>query len=133
MDDNSWEDLEEVPDRLKWSRIRWQKSLGLAANAEAAAESVGIKPVTYRAYERRSDGSKSIELGVSTIIRLAKKFGVSWVWLASGEGSPFDQPVTGPAAQVADAMRRADPDRQKLAADLALRVLINDRKDGTNN
>lgn len=55
-----------------------------------AAESLGIKPGTYRTYEH-APGTEGGRLpSVSELQRICKKFKVSWVWVATGEGLPQD-------------------------------------------
>lgn len=54
--------------------------------AKDAADSLGIKPGTYRTYERGlEDGGR--EPPISEIQRMARKFKVSWIWLVSGDGA----------------------------------------------
>lgn len=57
-----------------------------------AADSLGIKPGTYRTYERRkADGGRLPPL--SETQRIAKKLGVDWPWLATGDGRPDGEPA----------------------------------------
>lgn len=120
-----WEECEGSWDRLRWARMRWQESGGISPNAEAAAESLGIKAGTYRAYERRPDSSKHIPLDDQTAARFAKKFGVSWIWLLKGEGSPdADMENLSPQERrMIDALREAPEARQAAAADAIIQLL----------
>ena len=120
-----WQETEGTWDRLRWSRIRWQEGQGVSPNAEAAAESLGIKAGTYRAYERRPDSSKHIPLDDQTAAKFAKKFSVSWVWLLKGEGTPdADMENLSPEERrVINALREAPKDRQAAAADAITQLL----------
>ena len=120
-----WQDTEGTWDRLRWARMRWQEASGLSPNAEAAAESLGIKAGTYRAYERQPGSSKHIPLDHQTAARFAKKFNVNWTWLLTGEGSPdaSDDALTPRERQMIDALREAPEARQAAAADAIIQVL----------
>lgn len=120
-----WQDCEGTWDRLRWARMRWQEASGVSPNAEAAAASLGIKPGTYRAYERRPDSSKHIPLDDQTAPPLAKKFGVSWIWLLKGAGSPDAdiESLSPDERRVIDALREAPKARQAAAADAITQLL----------
>ena len=61
--------------------------------ASDAADILGIKPGTYRTYERRkADGGRLPPLSESQ--RIARKLGVNWPWLATGNGRPDNEPMT---------------------------------------
>lgn len=113
-----WQDCEGTWDRLRWARMRWQEGLGVSPNAEAAATSLGIKPGTYRAYERRPDASKSIALDHQTAPPMAKKFGVSWLWLLTGDGSPDTIELTPNEQRLISAYREAPEARQTAVVDV---------------
>lgn len=89
--DRGWQALEGPWDRLKWARLRWQRKAG-AVNPKAshAAEALGIEPGTYRTYEREPGSSKHTPYDHQLAIQFGRKFKVSWPWLLTGEGSPFD-------------------------------------------
>lgn len=118
-----WQDCEGTWDRLRWSRIQWQERIGVSPNAEAAAESVGKKPGTYRAYERRPDSSKHIALDHQTAIEFGRKFGVSWEWLLTGKGSPTDQQLSPAQERLVRALWDVPEERQDAIAS-ALEALI---------
>jgi len=120
-----WQDTEGTWDRLRWSRMRWQEASGLSPNAEAAAESLGIKAGTYRAYERQPGASKHIALDHQTAARFAKKFGVNWTWLLTGQGEPdaSDDHLTPTERRMIDALREAPEARQAAAADAIIQLL----------
>jgi hypothetical protein len=55
--------------------------------AKDAAESLNIKPGTYRTYEvGKADGGRAP--AITEMQRMARKFKVNWIWLLTGEGSP---------------------------------------------
>ena len=120
-----WEECRGTWDRLRWARVRWQEGQGVGSNAEAAADSLGMKPGTYRAYERRPDSSKHIALDHQSAARFARKFGVSWTWLLTGEGTPDDKgdQLTPSERKMIDALREAPEDRQAAAADAIIQLL----------
>lgn len=89
MDETEWSRLREPWERLKWARRYWQRQSGAASTASAAAESLGLQENTYSAYERSPDSSKHTTLDHQRAIEFGRKFKVSWVWLLSGEETPF--------------------------------------------
>lgn len=109
-DDGSWDGLP------RWERVRWARSRKFET-ATAAAESMGMRPNTYSAYERRPDSSKHTALDHQAAARFAKKFGVRWEWLLSGEGTPWPggEP-DAPAMRVVNAMNGLSRDRQEEIA-----------------
>lgn len=118
------DDLNEPHERLRWARIRWQEARGISSDAGAAAESMGLNKHTYRAYERSPDASKHIPLDHQRAIQFGRKFGVSWIWLLTGEGSPeeVDQ-LTPNERRIIDALREAPEARQAAAADAIVQLL----------
>lgn len=120
---DAFENLEGTWDRLRWARMRWQEKRGVSPNAVAAAESLNIKPGTYRAYERTPDSSKHIPLDHQTAMLVARKFGVSWQWLLTGVGTPEDISLTPNELKIIDALREAPEDRQAAAADAIIQLL----------
>lgn len=82
--DESWRELREVPERIRWARLRTEFS-----RPTALAVSLNIKPGTYRTWEQlKADGGRIPPL--SELQRVAHKLKVSWQWLATGDGTPFD-------------------------------------------
>lgn len=79
----NWTSLKET-----WERMRWARMSAGFEKAKDAADSLGIKPGTYRTYERPTE-NEGRGPPLSEIQRIAKKFKVSWIWLASGEGVPM--------------------------------------------
>lgn len=114
--DRGWEGLEDPPDRLRWARIRWQRKAGaIRQTAEDAAASLGIKAGTYRTYERRAGTSKHTEYDHQLAIQFGRKFKVSWPWLLTGEGTPFDH-LAPTQARVMRVMATMDDERQEEIA-----------------
>lgn len=124
--DRQWESLREPNERLTWARMRWQERNGVGANAAAAAESLAMRPHTYRAYERDGRASKHTALDHQRAVQFARKFGVSWRWLLTGEGTPDDQSMaelTPIERRVIDALREAPEARQTAVADAIEQLL----------
>lgn len=121
-----WDNLSEPHERLRWARMRWQQVKGVKADATAAAESLGMKPHTYRAYERSPDSSKHTELTHQRAISFARKFGVSWEWLMTGKGTPdttTTSELTPSERRVIDALREAPEARRTAVADAIEQLL----------
>lgn len=96
--DGSWQQC-----RDQWERLRWARLRAGFDRAKDAATSLGIKPGTYRTYEvGKADGGRAPTL--TELQRIARKYKVSWVWLATGEGDP-DQ--ASPDERLALAAQRA--------------------------
>lgn len=120
-----WRDLREPHERLRWARIRWQDSKGISPDAGAAAESLAMNKHTYRAFERSPDASKHMALTHQRAIEFGRKFGVSWTWLLTGEGTPDpkESQLTPTERRVIDALREAPEARQAAAADAIVQLL----------
>lgn len=121
-----WENLSEPHERLRWARMRWQVAKGIKPDASAAAESLGMKPHTYRAYERPPGASKATELTHQRAITFGRKYGVSWEWLMTGKGTPDTTTVselTPTERRVIDALREAPEARQTAVADAIEQLL----------
>lgn len=87
--DQPRDELQEVPERIRWARQNRTQFVTM----KSAADSLGIKPGTYRTYEQLKANEGRVP-PLSEIQRIAKKFNVSWQWLASREGGPDDAPKT---------------------------------------
>jgi len=107
-----WTDCEGSWDRLRWARLAKTKF----DTAEAAAESLGMKPNTYRNYEREPGGSRHKPLDHQHAIRFARKFKVNWIWLLTGEGSPDTPDITPAQERILQATRGASEEDQARAA-----------------
>ncbi len=116
---NSWRLQSEGHDRLRWARVYWQKRAN-AVNPSAtdAATSLGMNANTYRAYERGPGSSKFIPLDHQAAIRFGRRFQVSWIWLLTGEGTPFDEDLPPQQARVVTAMAQISEDDQAVLADM---------------
>jgi hypothetical protein len=112
MDDRDWGRLKEPWERLRWARMRWQSNAGGFGSARAAAESLGMNEGTYAAYERGPEASKHIALDHQRAIQFAKKFQVNWVWLLTGDETPFGRSEA--EDRVVKAMAAATPERQAM-------------------
>lgn len=116
----------EPHERLRWARVRWQDRKGIKPDAGAASESLGLKPHTYRAYERAPGSSKHTELTHQRAIEFGRKFGVNWEWLMTGRGSPDDMPateLTPTERSLIDALREAPEARQTAVADAIMQLI----------
>lgn len=71
-------DLSTKNGRLKWARINAN-----FRSARSAGVAMGLKPSTYPAHE---NGQNQFEEDAAKLY--GKTFGVSWVWLLLGTGSP---------------------------------------------
>lgn len=109
--------------RDRWDRIRYARMAAGFERAKDAADSLGIKPGTYRTYERGpEDGGR--EPPLTEIQRMARKFKVSWIWLATGDGEPQNDILTDErAAAIAKKRRQVDPDKQDDAFNAVMGVL----------
>jgi hypothetical protein len=90
MDDMQWLYLDEPHDRLRWARLHWQRKNGGATTARAAAEALGMQENTYSNYERDPAKGNNRGFDHNLAIRFGRKFKISWVWILTGEGTPFD-------------------------------------------
>lgn len=104
----AWQDL-----RYRWERLRWARLNRTDFDqATAAAESLNIKPGTYRTYEYPL-GEGGREPSISELQRICKKFKVSWVWVASGEGSPDQGVIADEHIQLVAQKAEKIPDDKK--------------------
>ena len=118
-DDKSWENLREGWQRVRWARERWQRrTKGAVGKASEAAESLGMKPGTYRTYERDREISKGSTLTVSTAERFARLFGVSDIWLLTGRGSPFKGSAGSHLMRIIRVLEAMPDEKQKAIADM---------------
>lgn len=132
MTPDDWTVLAEPWERLKWARVQWQAAAGVVnGTAKDAAECLGMKEGTYRAYERPPDASKHIALDYQAAIRFGRKFRVSWTWLLTGEGTPFDDQLPEHQERVLRAMAAADEEKQKAVADM-VEALLRAGRTGTD-
>lgn len=115
--DDSWRNLAH-----RWERLRWARLRAGFDRAKDAAESLGIKPGTYRTYEY-PEGENGREPALTDLQRICRKFKVNWIWVAAGQGTP-DEGVIDPRANAA-VQRAADipADKQDDAWSAVMGVL----------
>lgn len=117
MDDSSWIGLNEAWQRVRWARLHWQRKIGSATTARAAAESLHLSENTYTAYERDpGEGKKSTPLTHQRAIEFGRKFKVNWAWLLTGEESPFER--TDAQIRAMGLMALVDEEEQQRVADI---------------
>jgi len=117
--DDGWRRADEFADRLRWARTQMRFE-----RAGDAADSLGIKPGTYRTYERRkADGGRLPPL--PEVQRIARKLGVNWPWLATGDGRPDSEPTTHDdrVARFVEMLLDVPADRQHDAINAAEAVI----------
>lgn len=111
--DERWKDCKETWERVRWARLQ----TGKFDQAKAAAESIGIKPVTYRSYENPTNPRVP---PVAEAVKIGAKFKVSWSWLLTGKGNAYDtkarfgEMAEQYAANVSEE-KRADAERAALS------------------
>lgn len=116
--DESWRDLDEL-----WQRIRWARKRSAFDSGKDAAISLGVKPGTYRTWERPKE-EEGREPPLTEIQRMARKFKVSWVWLAAGEGTPTSELVADERlSSIARKAQDIPADKQDDAWNAAISVL----------
>lgn len=91
MNSGDWSNLRDPWERLRWARLHWQTQAGGATTATAAAESLGMQQNTYTAYERAPDASKHTPIDHQRAMQFGRKFKVNWVWILTGEETPFNR------------------------------------------
>lgn len=123
MDDTSWSTCEELWERLRWARLNSSAQM----DTKAAASAIGVSVETYRAYERAPGASKSLNIAPQNIIALARRWKVSWQWIVSGEGTPFDKALSSAQVRVVSALDRASPEEQERVVS-AIEMLLTGTK-----
>lgn len=127
---DDFSDLKETWQRVKWARMKWfARSDAIENTAKRAAESLGLSVSTYSQYEREPGTSRSTPLNIEYAKRFAKKFKVNWLWLLTGEGTPFGEQQAGPMLRIENTIKSLTPEEQERAAQL-IEVAFS-RKDGT--
>ena len=115
MDDSTWLELEHPWERVKWARLYWQGKNGSATTAKAAAESMAMEENTYSAYERPpgdpATKRKSTPINHQRAIQFGKKFKVNWVWILTGEETPFER--TEAQTRAVELMAALDEENQE--------------------
>lgn len=118
MSDETWRQIEDAPDAV-YLRIAWARThLTEFTRPIDAARALHIKPVTYRTYEvPKWEGGRIPPVPIAQSI--AKKFGVSWAWLVSGKGSPYETieptPLMVISNQLAERLEKVPEDKRQDA------------------
>lgn len=113
-----WQDLAEP-----WERIRWARRNAQYERAKEAADILRIEPNTYRSYERATADAGRIPK-IEVMKRIAKQFGVSWVWIADGEGHPeAGVPADDGSRAIVEKVSQLPKDKRADALSAALSVL----------
>lgn len=87
-----WQELREFWERMRWTRLHYAHRQGdIIFRPTDAARTLNVQPVTYRTWEQAKENGGRVP-PLEAIQGIAGKFGVSWVWLATGQGSPFHDP-----------------------------------------
>lgn len=87
----------------------------------AAADSLGMQENTYSAYERPPGTSKHTALDHHRAIQFGRKFKINWVWILTGEGTPYARtPAEERAAQL---LAEATEAEQEMALDVLAAAL----------
>lgn len=120
MDDSGWEACRTAWERLKWARLRQFET------AKAAADSLRMKEDTYSAYERPpGDGVKHTRLNDQRAIEFGAKFKTNWVWLLTGDDTPFAR--TPAQERTLRLMAQAEAADQEMAARMVETLLTGAR------
>jgi hypothetical protein len=109
----------------QWERLRWARLNRTPFDrVKDAAESLGLKPGTYRTYEH-APGTEGGRLpSLSELQRICRKYKVSWVWVATGEGTPDTGVATDERLATIEQKLGAVPaEKQDDAVSAALAVL----------
>jgi hypothetical protein len=117
--DESWRDLKEMWERIRWARLHlteWDRPTD-------AARSMGLRPGTYRTYEHaKAEGGRQPPL--EELVTIARKYKCNWVWLATGDGHPTASILSDPRLSViASKAASLPPEKQEDAINAAIGVL----------
>lgn len=100
----------EFHERLAWARLYRAKLKKMTQ----AATLVGAKPGTYRTWERdKADGGR--KPSIEEVKLIARRMGVSWLWLMHGDGAPDDADANelyAIAAQLAEGFGRVPEEKR---------------------
>lgn len=121
MSEVDWSGLREPWERLRWARMHWQTEAGGATTAGSAADSLGMQQNTYTAYERSPEGSKHTPLDHQRAMQFGRKFKVNWVWILTGEETPFNR--TSAQVRALELLAGAPEETQEEVVDMLEAVL----------
>lgn len=104
-------------------RVRWARHHAGFKTATEAANFLDIRPGTYRTYEAlKEEGGR--EPPLVEIQRIARRFQVSWIWLATGEGRYDEGVLTDDRlAELRDKVAQLPKADRDTALDAALSVV----------
>lgn len=111
-----WSQLREPWERLRWARLHWQSRAGGAQTARAAAESLGMQENTYAAYERAPGSSKNTPLDHQRAVQFGRKFKINWVWILTGDETPFQR--TPSQVRALELMAEVPEDEQERVVEI---------------
>lgn len=107
----------------RWERLRWARLRAGYDRAKDAADSLNIRPGTYRTYEYPL-GEGGREPALTELQRISRKLKVSWIWVATGEGEPDKDVVADERlAAVAQKASEVPPEKQDDAWSAVMGVL----------
>lgn len=121
-EEHHWSEAETFAERMKWARLNLTDAQGRAGRLPKATDGaayVGVKAGTYRTYETpKGEGGR--EPPLEEIKRIAIRFRVNWIWLATGEGRPDVNVLADERLlQLGNKIARLDPSDQDAAIDAA--------------
>lgn len=122
--DARWEETREFCDRLRWARQYYAHKQGdIIFRPTDAAVTLGEKPVTYRTWEQNKDhGGREPPMG--TVKKIGQKFGVNWLWLLTGEGSPHYDPALNEYIRLVTVALPEVPEPERARALAAMRAVL---------
>lgn len=105
--ETTWANQTNYWERVRWARLQWQERTGVDSTARAAAAALSMDENTYTTYER-PPRSKKEALSIERARQFAQKFRVNWVWLATGDGTPFDEDVSSLSSRTIEVAKMLD-------------------------
>jgi hypothetical protein len=96
--------------------------------AKAAGAVIDKSDQTYRTYER-APGPSGRTIDAQDVITLGRRWKISWQWILSGDGTPFDKDLSPRQLRLITLLDQA-PDELQDAAYRALEAMLEERKAG---
>lgn len=116
VEDHTWTEARELHERIRWARLHYARRQGdIIFRPTDAARSLGVKPGTYRTWEHPKDQGGR-EPSRSEVSKIAEKFRVSWLWLLTGQGSPYFDPQLEAQINIFQQKAATLPEDQRAAA-----------------
>lgn len=106
MESTAWATCEDLWDRLRWARLNSPSQM----STEDAGRVIGVPAQTYRTYERRPGTPGARGISPQNAIQLGRRWKISWQWIISGEGTPFDKELSDAQLRLAAAYEAASPE-----------------------